>query len=468
MENFNHCKKSYSFTDFLLQLKNFLYTKSYIAVIALICAFSYVSGLNLGCLFFLVIIGSVIIACSKDMSPVAPILFFIAFAVSNRDIFSNPLVFLIFAPAIVALIVRFIRFPIKKFSLGALTIPLILMLSAFILGGVRTENYSWFFENRPSGAFGEYIAIVVGLGVGMLFEYLMLRHGFSGEDTPKHYNPKEYIAYILVLAGILVGIELLFEKYIVNDGALYMGWGNTNLVGCVLLLSIPACWYMLVKSKNIYKVIANSILLALLYGFTLMTGSDGCFGVVLVFSAAIAVFTYFKIKKKYRTAYANAILTVALAIVLTALLLLIFNPERFNELINKLFSDTGRSLLYELAFEEFKIDKLFGVGLFHPFIAEPLGQLNYHSSFIHILATTGIYGLICFVIYTVARIMVVAKKNTTFNFYMLISFISYEAYASIDTGEFVMVMILVVGLIAFVEHINKLPTKEKLPLAKII
>lgn len=468
MENFNTCKRAFSFCAFLQELKNFIYTKSYIAVIALICAFSYVSGLNLGCLFLLIIIGALILACCRDISPVAPILFFITFAISNRDIFSNPLVFLIFAPALIALIIRFIRFPIKKFSLGTLTIPLILMLSAFILGGINTETYSWFFVNKPSGAFGEYIAIVIGLGVGMLFEYLMLRHGFNGKDTPKHYNPKEYISYILVLAGVLVGIELLFEKYIDTDGIFYMGWGNTNLVGCVLLLSIPACWYMLIKSKNINKVIANAILLALLYGFTLMTGSDGCLGVVLVFSAVLAVFTYFKIKKKYRTSYANAILTVALAIVLVVLLLLIFNPERFNKLINKLFSDTGRSLLYEIALEDFKIDKLFGVGLFHPFITSPGLQHNYHSSFIHILATTGIYGLICFVVYMVVRILILTKKNTTFNFYMLISFISYEAYASIDTGEFVMVMILVIGLIAFVEHINKLPKEEKLPLAKII
>lgn len=466
MENFNTCAPALNSSGLTQYLKNFIYSKSFVSIIAVICAFSYVSGLNLGCIFALLIIGGLILATSRDITPVSPILFFITFAVSNRDVFGNPLVFLVFVPGVIGVIIRLIRFPVK-FSLGVLTIPLILMLSAFILGGVRTENYLPFFESVGSADFGEYMAIVVGLGIGMLFEYLMLRHGFSNEHAPKWFNVKTYIAFMLSLAGVLVGVELAYEKYIVADEFLYMGYGNTNLVGCVLLLSIPAGWYLLAKSNNLPKVIVAIFNLVLLYAFVLMTSSDGCLGVTLVFTVAIAVYTYFVIKPKRRALYLNCVLSIALIGVLGILALSIFKTEYFNELLNKLFSDTGRSNIYEQAFIDFKLDWLFGAGLFYPFIHSPYMQHNYHSSFIHVLATTGVYGLICFVIYLVARLLVLAKNKTHFNFYMLLSFICYEAYATIDTGEFVMTMILVIGTIALTEGVNKLPENE-LPLKNLV
>ena len=452
-------KQNSKFKLFLQEFKNFIYSGAYVAIVALCATFSYVSGLNYSFLLLFVLTGSLILVSQRDLTPLFPLLFFISFIFSSTAIFDNYFSLFLFLPAVVSLIIHFIKFPIKKFKVGKLLIPLVLILVSYLLGGVASGNYLTFFQTAPKELMGKYLAIVLALGVGILAEYLVLSQYVDLATTPKTFCIKKYLSYILVCLGLAIGVMVAYEKFIVQTTSVYMGWGNVNLAGYVLLLALPCAWFLMIKSQ---KVIPSIFLIALLLVSVYITNSDGALGVSIMMSLPLAVYTYTKLSPKKKGLFLNVILPLLLAICLVIIAIIIFDYDLFIYLQNKLLSDTGRLEIYEQAILDFKKKPLFGLGVFYPIVNQPLNQFNYHSSILHTLATTGILGLCCWLYYFIARLKITTKRNTPFNFCAMVSFVSYQIYALIDTGEFVMTCILVIGLLLIVEKANE--KESELPL----
>lgn len=451
---------------FGLKLKNFVYGEAFVLAMAIISAFSYVSQQNVEFLLFFSLVGSAMLILLKDLTPLLPVLFCAIFSVSKLEYFDNLSVLFVFAPLVLSLIARIFIHPVKNRKIGFLTVPLLLYFSALVLGGIRTADYLPFIKDIHSPLYGEYLALVLGVGLGVPLEYAVLKNNLRFENAPERFNPKTYFAFVLTVTGLLVGTELFYEKVLLNNPFPRMGWGNVNLSAYILLLAIPACWYLLVSRKSAIKTVFIALALFLLYYFVFLTGSDGCLDLSIAFFVVLTIFTFTQVKKKNRLLYSNIVLSAVLVLSIAIIALKITNEELFFQLFEKMLSNTGRDALYDIAFEVFEKEKIFGAGIFYPLLYPPVGQHNFHSSFIHILATCGIYGIVCFLIYFFARIAVLIRKFDAFNFYMLISFLCYEIYAAVDTGEFVFTVMIAVAIVAFVEKTDSSKRNdETLPLS---
>ena len=195
-------------------------------------------------------------------------------------------------------------------------------------------------------------------------------------------------------------------------------------------------------------------LLALMYFIPAVVGSDGAFGIIIIFTPICFYYTYRNLSEKNRYAFSCLFLSALLCV---AVIVIIYS-NRVDEILNYLklhfLYDTGRTDLYEEAWELFKKLPVFGAGIGYAvsFIEE--GQ-NFHSVILHTLATMGLVGLAAYIFYYWVRIKILFTLNTQFNLFMYMAFAMFTAYSSIDCGEFTIIMVFATMIIAITEYSDK-------------
>jgi O-antigen ligase len=283
------------------------------------------------------------------------------------------------------------------------------------------------------------------------------------------------VCYLLTVLGVAVSLEIVLHRYFCSFPDLIanhddLGWNNVNGVGALLLLTIPACWYLITRNKH---VVLSLLSIVIIYTGVFLTKSDGCIGTALVFIPVLALFSVFRGDNFHKNVLAKIFLVVLLIMVAIAGFALTKTSVKsvWDFLILKLSNDTNRTLLYKEALELFKAFPILGVGqgYYNPdgwLITSAVVAYNFHSTFFHVLATMGIVGVIVYIYYFVQRYRILMHNNSAFNLFMFFAFTMYEIYAMVDTGEFnVMPALLVVTLtIIFVEYINEKGNDGALPL----
>ena len=141
------------------------------------------------------------------------------------------------------------------------------------------------------------------------------------------------------------------------------------------------------------------------------------------------------------------------------------------DFFNKATMDNARSDLYIYLFEKFKINPLFGAGVGHIFseipIHVPMSAIGYcHSTLFFAISSTGIFGLLAFVLFYILRFRILSKNNTTLGLFATLSFVMFALYSLIDNGEFNVVLIYMTTLITCTGILNKKGNDYTLPLIK--
>ena len=455
--------------QYAVKLKNWffsvIYTPIYPVLLSLIALFFWTCNFALGGLILYVICACVILATIRDFTPIIPPLFLVSACFRELSELGSVATLIVLVPVAVCLIVHLIRFPFEKNQLGALLPWFTLVAVAFLLGGLLSKYTSDYFNGM------NYI-IPVGLVLPII--YFLFSKYFN---PPKNLDVLYYIGFTIICLAfigifqivIVSAYQKLFSPIFIADNEI--GWANYNTIASIILLAIPLSAYCICKSN---KVVLPLIIFVALYTGLFITLSSACFFISVIFLPILLFFIFRHLKNKYKQYLIYFLIIACLAF---TVFFIIFNQTitwlfSSNEL-NNYMSSTGRDKLFDEAIKIFKENPFFGAGLGYTndsIYNMNLGQaslrgFNFHSTLMQVLATMGIFGLVAYIFYFTARIKILIKHNTLNNIFAFLSFVMFECYAMVDTGEFNLMplMILVSLLLLSVEHTNKQKTDDLMP-----
>lgn len=445
--------------------KHFVYTPYFSLTIAVITLLSYLFGIQYVGFFFYTIFACLIFLTINDVWPIVPMLLSVTFLFRTLD-FSNPIFIAMLAPIGVCFIARFFIYKIKTFIDGYLFLPLVLVSIVLFAGGLFSDHMiDW-----PKG-----LVTSITIGPVLLFIYWFFRQHLN---TPKDFDLKSAFFNTLLLCGIVVAFEVIFHEYhckILQDNLFAksdMGWANINSASVIIMISSPACFYFMLKNE---KILPSLLLAVFLIIASLISSSDACVLIQLIFNALMLVGVFVKLKTR-RLKIALVLYCFGLALLIAVYFYL--NKELLDSIIEKFFqsssSDNGRTPLYLEAWELFTRNPMFGASLGYYNDAVWMHELAltfsyfFHSTLFQVLACTGVVGLTAYVYYFVQRYRILTAKSTYFNYLCYVAFTMFEIYGFIDAIEFSIIphMIFATLIIVIVEINNQKipPYKTSVPL----
>lgn len=448
----NSCSKPIAFFQCVGQkLKPFFYGKYYPAVVALVTAILYYANLPLLGLGFFAFFATVQLVFFRDLTAFMPLPIFAVLVLRDFTVFNSIAPFIVLLFPFLALVAHFIIYPIKKVYLGKVFFSFIAITIALLLGGICSPHNQRYVNG-----------LVTSLTVGplLMFAYFLFANYFC---PPDDFDAGEYFCFML----LCLGVTLFFETFVptVREVTSF-GWGSTNTSATLLLLSIPAGWYLVLYKKNF---ILNFPLLLLQYVALVLANSDACIGIAFVITPIflLVALTICKVPKNKKLILYTLITLVAIALIVCGCMLAFLDEVRtlIIERLSLMLDDGGRSKMYKTAVEEFLHYPLFGVGQGYTndefrLTLTGVVTFNFHSTFFHVLATMGSVGLIAYTYYYISRIKVFTACNTPFGKFAFIMFVMLQSYGAVDTSEFNVVPIMMT-LTLFMVVVEMTAKKQK-------
>ena len=454
------------YQKFIGFLNKYLYSGWYLAIVAFIISFfwilgKFVPGAEIAGVIIVVLLWSFILVFVEDVTPLIPI-FVVVSAMFPADV--NPaeygLAFIGLAPLPIALIYHVIRyfrgFKIKKFFFPQLAISI-----ALIVGGVGVISA----EEYANG-----IAWVLLLGALILLLYFVFS---SYERFPKEVSGKDYLCKTLMTFAAVICFEV-FVTYAIAPNQMAVDYGRVSLGWCIgnnfssfLMFLIPGTLYLGTKSKHPW---IYTVFFGIQYIVTVMSLSRGgiLFATILLpFELAFMLYATPKKGKK-------EILIVLGVFVLIAIILVGVFWDKVSSLLNSVINNSfkadghiegsGREELYAEAWECFKTNPIFGVGIGYfgsNYDGGTMGFYFFHSTLLQIIACMGLVGIAAYVYNYVGRYKIIIKKDV-FNIFILLGLLAFEGYSMIDTGTFTPMpsMIILMFITFFVELSNERGERE--------
>ena len=247
----------------------------------------------------------------------------------------------------------------------------------------------------------------------------------------------KYIAIVFSVACAIISLQILetliFDGVIKNGTidkhVLNLGWGMSNNAGAMLAIFMPSAFYLFNKIEN--KVLSR---LFYLYGFiivgvialTLSRTSLLVAGLALLVIMIIASF-------KGKDLLFTRIFNIAVIVCALILFFVFFDKfiELFNHYIDKGFDDSERLFIWKNGFINFAKAPIFGVGFYTPIAPDWSYNIEnwffpdmYHNTFIQLLASCGIVGVLayCFHLFQCGRLLF-KKINVERLFYLFVTLI---------------------------------------------
>ena len=457
-------------TNRIRGLKNytdkFFYGEYYLGYLTLFAAFFYCACTPLLNVYAFVLLGCFLLITYRDLTPLIPLPIFIVLGIRDFSVFSNPACYVVLALAAIAIIAHFFIYPVKKFFIGKLFFPLIVVSIALFLGGLFSEHANTYFNG---------IVTIVCVGPVILFAYFLFSQYIC---PPEDFRLANYLFSIFTFVGVCCFIEicahvLIYTKENPEISYFLLGWGSTNSAATLLLLALPSCAYLIFYGKNRFRDI---IFLILIYVAIYLTESDGARGIAIIFTPIIMFFTITsgRLKSNKYQVFIKVCSTLLAVLIVTVIVLVLteMHTEILEYFLIKLSNDNRRTELYLEAWELFKKYPIFGVGQgYSPqdsFLQYSLTiTYNFHSSIVHVLATMGIVGVAAYAYYFVARYRILMHELLPANLFAYFAFTMFEIYAAIDTAEFSPIPLLlgVTLLIITIEQINVRKYAQPLPLS---
>lgn len=426
------------------KVKEYFYGNIYPAISAAIVLVFWALNLQFLGLAYLVLTACYIFITQRDLTPILPLLFTAPMTFSELDSFSTAIPYILFAPAAIAIIIHFVRFPIKKAFIGKLFLPLVAVSLALFAGGIFSTHLNSYHKG---------LVYILAVGVAMLAEYFVLGQYLSPD---KNFDLKKYFSICIITVACLSCAQLIFANALslINDGKILNGnfsWANTIHIGYMTLFAIPLCFYLMANAK---KILFPLILVVFFVGCAILTVSDGTIGILAICLLPIVIYSYFKIKPENRTLYSVFFLCLFSIFAISLIILCsVLKSDFLNYLTIHFLNDTGRTRIYKKALDAFTNFPVFGVGLGYPVGGSCGGY--FHSTIFQVMGTMGIVGILVYVWYFAARIKIFTEKQSFFNFYAFISFLLFEVYSFIDNGEFTFLMIYTTAFVLITELNNK-------------
>lgn len=440
---------------------DFLYTPLFPAVVSAFILAAYILCIDLIGLALLVAIACFVMIRKDDITPLLPLCFGFVCLFRGFDALKGIAIYLILAPFLISLIYHFIRFPLKKPSLGKLFFPFFLLTCALFLSGIFSA-YLHLYANGLLYAFT--------VGPLLWFAYFLFGNYLR---PPEGFDLKNYLSVSVVSSALIMCLAFFWACVEQNAGAenfvidgVTVGFANTNNVGTMILLALPPCLFLSAQEKTPWLHLVT----ALFFAVTIfILRCDGGSGVLLAFSPFLFIFTYLKSRKENRRKFVISV--IIFVILVAAALFTVFLVKGYDFMKTEFdvrTGDSGRSPLYDLAVKLFRENPVFGAGLgysdtgvigdYSPHNGA-LRIFNFHSTIFQVAGCMGIFGLIAYAVYFYKRYEIVTENSSAFNLFIFFAFTMFECYGMIDTCEFNIIpcMLVLTIMLTVTETENRKP-----------
>lgn len=371
------------------------------------------------------------------------------FTTQNLDYYYSKMVYLIVLLVLLVLSVGYFIYRQifvfkRKFEKGYLFWGLVAISIANVLAGAFSSQ----FDIKIS-----LLTLVVCL---VLFAVYLICKNFLIGDLKKH------LCYAFLVACGVVMLEMLISGFMTGDlinaianKKLRVGIDEINAAATLLGAGIPICLYLAHEStrKYLWYLVATVIFI-----FVIMSCSRGA--LLFTFIVSIAALIYHIIKCKNR----KPAMYYSIGLVATLLLIfIVFHQsiiELFSWYIKRGFDDSGRFEIYEMCFDLFVKNPVFGVGYVTEYVVVPgTNLLITHSTIIQIFSSLGVVGLITYGLYYYQRYATLLKGKDTFSIFVMFSLLVAELYGLIDS--FCMNIFLIMVFYIFSAECEKSHVKKQ-------
>ena len=427
----------------------------YIALIGTITLISNIYGMEILTLKLFTLFGLIIpFVFLDDLTPIIPPLFFGYITISriNNDYNTNTSIFnnlefintlylyftIIFSLLLIRIILDFIIKKDRKRNLRFI-ISLVLMSVSFVLGGALTEYYK---SNTI------YYSLVLGGLFIIPYLVLMLTIDFTKLRV-------DYFAYLLLVFGIVLTIELahiylsqglenIFNGE-VNKSFIYTGWGIDNNIGGALTLSTVSSAYLSIKKRFGFLYLPFLFINLISVVFTLSRAA--ILTIILLFIISIVLIIIYSKRKRRLINIITLLILVSLSI-LSYFIFKKYIDKVVEPILNTLLKEdldaisSGRLTIYKYGIDQFLNNKLFGVGFFSleihsaPYLQTGFVPARYHNTIVQILSSSGLFGIITYLIHRVSTITPLFKKPKEEEIFIFLSILGLILSSLLDCHLF--------------------------------
>lgn len=414
----------------------FFHSDYYIALLAALTFIGWVTNLWVPFLFVTLSLTIIMFAVCKDTTPLFAFMWFFLYTISTSQYELGNYGWMLFLviPLVGAIIFNLIRTkpPIKEIlspkKIKSSTLSMILLIIPISLGGLA-------YPVSSVGARLIVVALFVVLAFAFIYYMALSKKYIKDKDTLIKYIIKLMFAMGLILfaemfvASIRTGSYEAF-KIMVNNESISLGWSNPNIIAAGVALCLPSNFYYMLKKK---KFAFMFMIIALLeYLSIIITGSRGTLLVATIALPLILVYVFIKTENKMQI-YITAGIIFA-AILATGIIFIDEVKALLNVFIEGGLSSSGRETHYKMGWDLFTDYPIFGAGWDYGIGDGRTGFSPYlfHSTAVHVLACSGLIGVIAFLYFYWARYSTFFKKRTAETLTLLAGMVIFEAYGMVD------------------------------------
>ncbi len=442
----------------LYDLRKIIRSRYFLAVLFLISAVTTLLRIETYVALGFVMIISVILIISDDiLDTTGPFLLaavFVSMCYNSYDRFIKFLPLAIIP--VFAVIFHFVKYR-EKLKTGASFGGVCAVAIAVTLGGAFNITSREYFS-------GSSVYNTIGLGLGMVILYLMMKSQLSAKKENNEENMLRF-ARLMYLMGVLACIVVL--AVYVRDIDIFLStkrfitFNSRNNFATYLMLAMPFPCYFAIKNR------VHLLSLCLFYGCILLTNSRG--GLIFGSIELLICFAYILISdKKHRLFYLISYGVLAAVALVGASYVIPMYAER---LVNGglVSTDEPRFLLLVQSFKDFLSAPLFGVGIGYRGNADiynpKFGGMNwYHMMIPQIVGSMGACGILAYGYQIFGRFKLWIKTRNALTSCLFLSYIGLLLMSQVNPGEFCPIPYGFLAVIIFIFLENEYENK-KTPLA---
>ena len=396
-----------------------------------------------GLVIFLLLECLLLVFCEDIMVTTLPFLLTCEFLCKMYDSFSTFIrLWLLGLALIAALVFHFLAYS-RKVVFGKLFWGILAVSIATTTGGLFSKG-SW------GNIDGSGIYYIFGLGFGMLLMYVLLS---THIHVKQEYDIAEKFSYIMMLAGVFA-VFIVLQHYIVllsyvaenpmvlvkDEGFFRAQWKNN--ISTFLMMSMPFPFYLSIKkgsNPGTTTTFHRYWMGVLIYVALLLAQSRGgiLFGTIEFF---VCMVTIVLIDQKTR----RKNLIAMFSMFLFALVFLLSASNLITMYMNRIDPNAGdvRLILYKDAWENFKHNPIFGIGLcysgnYAATWTPKTGAINwYQNSILQVLASFGLVGAAAYAYQWICRLKTLFKCKTQFTVTVALSYLGLAMMSLVNPGLF--------------------------------
>lgn len=398
----------------------------------------------------LLIIGLLVSGCLIFTNKISNILIFVLLVpfmfARPLDPLSIPImIYVACGLLVVGLVVHFIKTK-PKFKHGTLLYGLGFLGLGMILGGITMKS--------------DFLLYQIGIMLFVVIMFIIVYIYFTSCCERIEF---ENIAFMITILGVFISLQgVVFYLSqdnildIITDKVMNAGWGSTNNIALMLLLTLPFTFYLFLTSEksNMIAYLSALILQCVIFVFTYSRGGYVAFVIEIILMYILTI----TMNKKNKT-----ISKRTLYLYLSGLgILLVFVAGLYikdKEIFKKFFelvshfdfnSLNGRLNVYKEVLQNMESHLFFGKGvLFSMFTIEDEIQTYTwgHSTIIQTFTTMGIFGTLGLLYHFFEKYYVLFKKVSFEKIIIFLSLFGSGLYGLVDVSYYFINYMIVLVLI---------------------